>query len=46
MPHIDVVRMKKDQADIIHRRVVNQEPTYVSVKQMIENFTIMASFLY
>ena len=45
MPLVDVVQFKHDRAVNIRGRVVNQEATHVSVQQMIENFTIMSSFL-
>ena len=45
MPLVDVVQLKHDRAVNIRGRVVNQESTHVSVQQMIENFSIMSSFL-
>ena len=45
MPLVDVVQLKHDRAVNIRGRVVNKEATHVSVQQMIENFTIMSSFL-
>ena len=45
MPLVDVVQFKHDRAVNIRGRVVNQKATHVSVQQMIENFSIMSSFL-
>ena len=45
MSLVDVVQLKHDRAVNIRGRVVNQEATHVSVQQMIENFSIMSSFL-